>query len=194
MLLEEFEALTGFYPDQLLYEMIEKEYMESHKTKEEFCKDYLKNRDGLANKAQRSASLILAKKKMENEKKIANLNEEIERLREALEKELEWKPYEFRRNVSQKEYDKMVAEENMVRLNDEQCKNILSDWFGFATEKVTILHEVPCYEINRHNLVREAGMVIRDPLYFSTDWNYIRFDCGLGSYELYNGTLRLYYD
>ena len=43
MLLEEFEALTGFYPDQLLYEMIEKEYMESHKTKEEFCKDYLKN-------------------------------------------------------------------------------------------------------------------------------------------------------
>ena len=29
MLLEEFEALTGFYPDQLLYEMIEKEYMES---------------------------------------------------------------------------------------------------------------------------------------------------------------------
>ena len=131
---------------------------------------------------------------MENEKKIANLNKEIEGLKEALEKELEWKPYEFRRNVSQKEYDKMVAEENMVRLNDEQCKNILSDWFGFVPERVTILHRVPCHEINRHNLVREAGMVIRDPLYFSTDWNYIRFDCGLGSYELYNGTLRLYYD
>mgnify|MGYP005769852895 CR=1 FL=1 len=194
MLLEEFEALTGFYPDQLLYEMIEKEYMESHKTKEEFCKDYLKNRDGLANKAQRSASLILAKEKMENEKKIANLNKEIEGLKEALEKELEWKPYEFRRNVSQKEYDKMVAEENMVRLNDEQCKNILSDWFGFVPERVTILHRVPCHEINRHNLVRNVGMVVRDPLYFSTDWNYIRFDCGLGSYELYNGTLRLYYD
>ena len=89
----------------------------------------------MANKAQRSASLILAKEKMENEKKIANLNKEIEGLKEALEKELEWKPYEFSRNVSQKEYDKIAAEENMVRLNDEQCKNILSDWFGICSRK-----------------------------------------------------------
>lgn len=81
MLLEEFEALTGFYPDQLLYEMIEKEYMESHKTKEEFCKDYLKNRDGLANKAQRSASLILAKEKWRMRRKLPILTRRLRVLR-----------------------------------------------------------------------------------------------------------------
>ncbi len=199
MLLKEFEALTGFYPDQILYEMIEKEYMESHKTKEDFCKDYLKNRYGLANKAQSYATLKLAREKKENEKVIAKLNEEIERLKksierlkELLEKELEWKPYEYSENVSQAEYEKMAVEKDMKRLTDEQCKNILFDWFGFAPEKVTILHGVPCHEKNRHNLVRKVGMVVRDPLYFSTDWNYIRFDCGLGSYELHNGTLSLY--
>jgi hypothetical protein len=31
-------------------------------------------------------------------------------------------------------------------MTDDEAKDLLYDWFGFAREKVTILHSVPTYE------------------------------------------------
>lgn len=41
MLKEEFEQRTGFYPDQALYSIIEKHYMEFNGDKDAFCKAYI---------------------------------------------------------------------------------------------------------------------------------------------------------
>ena len=41
-------------------------------------------------------------------------------------------------------------------------------------------------------LVREKERMERDPVYSSTDWNYIRFDCAGLQYEMINGELVRY--
>lgn len=77
-------------------------------------------------------------------------------------------------------------------LTDKEAKNILYDWYGFAKEKLVIQKAVSVYQINRHRQLRKTGEAERCPAYNATDWNYIRFDCGAMSYELYNDTLKLF--
>ncbi len=118
--------------------------------------------------------------------------EEIGRLRRELNKELEWKDYEMAENVSNSDYDRLAKQPDTKFLTDEECKEILYDWFGFAKEKVTIHRSVPVYQINRHGVLRKIGTSDRRPAYNATDWNYIRFDCGGMSYELYNDSISLF--
>lgn len=125
---------------------------------------------------------------------LARADKEISRLKEQLDREQEWKDYEMKGNVSQDDYDNLVKQSATRFLTDEEAKDILYDWYGFAKEKVTILRNVPIYQINRHQHLRKAGERERDPAYNATDWNYIRFDCGTGSYEMYNDRLSLFYD
>lgn len=197
MLLEEFEQLTGFYPDGKLYAVIEEAYMESKKSKQDFCKAYKENRDGLAETLQRRCSLKVRNGQIESERKISDLGKKIDDLREKnrelkeqLEKELEWKPYEMNRNVPQGFYDKL-AESDARELSDTECQDLLYKWFGFAREKVTVIREVTAYEVNRHHILRKTGRIERKPLYFAADWNYIRFTCGSIEYEMKNGELIL---
>ena len=75
-------------------------------------------------------------------------------------------------------------------MTDDEAKALLYNWYGFAKEKVEILHTAPIYEVNRHRQIRKIGEAERAPLYNATDWNYIRFNCGRMSYELYNDNLR----
>lgn len=57
MLLSEFETHTDIYPDAILYECIEREYMdERYESKAQFCAAYKFNEDGLAEKIQRAAN------------------------------------------------------------------------------------------------------------------------------------------
>ncbi len=119
---------------------------------------------------------------------------EIARLNEQLEKELEWQPYEDKDNVSQSEYEQLVNSAGTRFLSDDEAKDILYDWFGFAKEKVKIINSVCTYEINRHNRLRKTGTVDRHPAYNSTDWNYIRFNCGCIAYELFDDQIRLFID
>ncbi len=74
----------------------------------------------------------------------------------------------------------------------EEAKVILYNWYGFAKEKIIIHKTIPTYQINRHRQIRNTGMVDRRPAYNATDWNYIRFDCGGMSYELYNDILSFF--
>lgn len=121
-----------------------------------------------------------------------NLKKQISRLEEQLEKELEWQPYDDKDNVSQSEYDKLINDIETRFLSDDEAKDILYDWFGFAKEKVKIINSVDKYEINRHKQLRKAGTVDRRPAYNATDWNYIRFNCGCLAYELCNDEIRLF--
>lgn len=115
--------------------------------------------------------------------------EEIEILRRRLEAEQEWEDYEMKGDVTQSDYENLAKQADTRFLTDDEAKDILYDWYGFAKEKVVIHKSAPTYQKNRHGQVRRKGEVDRSPAYFATDWNYIRFECGSMTYELYNDTL-----
>lgn len=116
----------------------------------------------------------------------------IAQLNQKLDREQEWQDYEMKENVSQSDYDHLVSAMDTRFLTDEEAKDLLYDWFGFAKEKVTIHRSVPTYQINRHRQLRTVGSAERLPAYNATDWNYIRFDCGAMTYELHNDTLSFF--
>lgn len=124
--------------------------------------------------------------------RLKQAEKEIDSLKQQLDAELEWKDYEITENVRQDDYDKLVKQSGTRFLSDEEAKEILYDWFGFAKEKLVIHKTVPVYQINRHHCLRKTGEAERRPVYNATDWNYIRFDCGAVSYELYNDSLKLF--
>ena len=56
VLLEEFEALTGFYPSSDLYAEIEKQYSDFDGDKQAFCRAFKKNKNFMASAAQTAAN------------------------------------------------------------------------------------------------------------------------------------------
>lgn len=187
---EEFEMRTGFYPSAALYSIIENCYMEFNGDKDAFCKAYKKNEGGLAEKIQREANMQQFKAETEATKAVKKHEARIAELEKALEREQEWKPYEDTDNVQQVEYARLQTAGGTRTLTDEEAKDLLYNWYGFAKEKIKIYRTIPQYEVNRHRQLRKVGEIDRAPLYNATDWNYIRFDCGCMSYELTNDNLR----
>lgn len=82
---------------------------------------------------------------------------ENDSLRQQLDTELEWKDYEIEGNVRQDDYERLVKQSNTRFLADEEAKDILYDWYGFAKEKMVIQKAVPVYQINRHCQLRKIG-------------------------------------
>lgn len=192
MEITEFEQRTGFFPSLGLYEIIEKEYMDFTGDKDAFCKVFKKNEGGMAEKIQKEADAKNFKVERQHNADLTSRDIEIQRLKAELEREQEWKPYEDTDNVSQEDYERLANTSDTKRLTDNEAKDLLYEWYGFAKEKVTIHYMVPVYEVNRHRQLRKVGKAERLPLYNATDWNYIRFDCGCMSYELKNDNLRPY--
>jgi predicted phage-related endonuclease len=192
MMIEEFEKLTGIFPSADLYEAIDNAYNEFHGDKVEFCKAFKTNAEGLAEKIKRAANTKSWKANDSAAQERKALNDQIESLKQQLEREQEWKPidYEATGNLKQSEYAKLANASCPRIMTDEEAKDLLYDWYGFAKEKVTIHHEIDKLEVNRHRALRKVGTISREPLYNATDWNYIRFDCGCMSYELINDNLR----
>ena len=192
MMLEEFEKKTGYFPTMEEYAAIEKVYMEFDGDKDTFCKAYKKNEGGIAERIQRKVNIQNTNTQHETEKALKTMEARIAELEKALEREQEWKLYEDTDNVQQADYERLASQSDTEHMSDEKAKELLYEWYGFATEKIKIHHSVPVYEVNRHRRLRKVGELDRSPLYNATDWNYICFDCGCMSYELYNDNLRPY--
>lgn len=192
MMREEFEKLTGFYPTAELYAQIEAVYTDFPGDKVAFCKAYKKNENGLAEKIQRTVDMAQIKAQQKADKEAEATEKRIKELEDRLERELEWKPYEDTSNVQQADYTRLQTAGGTRTLTDDEAKELLYDWYGFAKEKIKIHRTIPQYEVNRHRQLRKVGEIDRAPLYNATDWNYIRFDCGCMSYELQNDNLRPY--
>ncbi len=190
MLLQEFEERTGYYPSAEEYKVIEEFYMESDFDKDIFCKFYKENTSGLAKEIRdeinkrRYQEVVTAV----NEKE--KLQVQILQLKEKLEKEQEWIPYELKENVSRAQYNNLKIAHGTEILDENVAKRHLYQLFGFSPEAIKIVMDIPIYEKNRHNLLRTVGVEKRPPLYNSSDWNYIRFDCGQMSWEYFNDQLR----
>lgn len=198
MMLHEFESRTGFYPSSDLYSLIEKAYMESNLDKDAFCKAYKTNADGLAEKIQRAANTQSWKEHDAISQERKGLTAQIETLKQQLDKEQEWKLYEIEQNVKQADYEKLAegaADGKWSHyMTDEEAIQWICDEFDFDPAKVTIIHEVDEYEINRHRQLRKTGRKIdRRPIYCATDYHYIRFNTSRFYYEVWNDSLQPYY-
>ena len=201
MQIQEFEQRTGIFPTDDLYKIIEDFYMNFDGDKDAFCKAYKENEGSLAESIrERLAKEVLSEKaaaeqrEKDLKKQITALQETVKSLQEKLDRELEWKPYVEKENVSQKDYNKLRDNNFTERLSDEKAAEYINQYYGFEISRIRVIHEIPVYEINRHNALRQVGVEMRDPLYASSDWNYIRFDCAGVAYELDDGTLGMFVD
>lgn len=196
MMQEEFSALTGFYPTPTHYDEIERRYMDFDGDKRAFCEAYRSNRDGIAAATAQVAFMTDLGEKHLLTKRIEEKNKEIQRLKEQLEREQEWKPYECAYNVKQAEYEQLVKCGRYM--TDEEALDWVVQEAGFARERISIIHELPEEEINRHRQIRKTGkMIDRRPVYDATDYHYVRFNvkaCLTRGYELWNDELRPYWD
>ena len=196
MMMAEFIERTGFEPTASEYAKIEEAYYDFNGNKDEFCKAFVKNggekeiyKARSEEIAQLKSQLVEMEKQhkaeMEaREKQIATLTAELDR-------ELEWKPSDSTgTNMEQKSYEELAK--CGKAMTDEEAAAFIADECGFALEKIHILHEVNTYEVNKHHRLRVAGTFNRAPVYESSDWNYVRFDCAYFMYELVNGELRFY--
>lgn len=201
MLRTEFEQLTGIYPTANLYAAIEKDYAAFDGSKCEYCNTYKANRDGLAESIQRAADMDTISSSINREREIADRIEALEkenvRLKQALEREQEWSPYESEHNVKQVDYKELVkgvANGGAHYMTDAEAVEWIRSLFDFDPSKITILHEIDEEEINRHRQCRKTGTKVdRRPVYCATDYHYIRFNTRHWCYEVWNDRLLPFY-
>ena len=205
MMLSEFVERTGFEPMPAEYAKIEEAYCNFNGDKDAFCKAFV---DGGGEKKiyqARAAGIDrLNGKILEMDKTIQQSSAEYERrlafFQAELDRELEWKPYEFTQNIPQAEYAelaKCVDSGSARYMTDDEALDWVCREFGFDRSQVTILHEIDEQEINRHDHCRASGRKIdRRPVYCATDYHYIRFNAGCGAWqwEAWNGQIRPFYD
>lgn len=197
MMISEFIERTGFEPTADEYERIEDAYYNFDGNKDAFCKAFVENGGELKiYKARADEIARLRSQMLETEKQfkkdVADRDRRIDQLTAELDRELEWKPSTGTgTNMEQRRYEELASSGRTM--TDEEAKAFIADECGFAPEKIHILHEVSTYEVNKHSRLRKSGTFDRVPVYESTDWNYVRFDCASFMYELVNGELEFYY-
>ena len=197
MMISEFIERTGFEPTADEYERIEDAYYNFDGNKDAFCKAFVENGGELKiYKARADEIARLRSQMLETEKQfkkdVADRDRRIDQLTAELDQELEWKPSTGTgTNMEQRRYEELASAGRTM--TDEEAKAFIADECGFAPEKIHILHEVSTYEVNKHSRLRKSGTFDRVPVYESTDWNYVRFDCASFMYELVNGELEFYY-
>lgn len=200
MTIKEFTERTGFYPSYEHYRIIEDAYMESDGDKDAFCEAYKNNTDGIAERIARAADRDFEKKAEAGKKAYARMEERIARqadiindLQTKLDAELEWTPCkDAGTRMTQRDYVKLREDRFTKTMTDEEAANFIAEELGFNAERVRIIRKAETYEVNKHHRMRVAETYEREPLYESTDWNYVRFDvCGM-TYEYVNGQLELY--
>lgn len=207
MMLSEFVERTGFAPLPFEYEKIENAYYVFNGDKDAFCKAFVEGGGEKKLYQARAAEIErLNGKILEMDRDIWRTSESYERqlasLQAQLDRELEWKPSEGTgTNMSQSDYEALVALCDGIHgdpheMTDDEAKKLIASEFGFAVEKVVIIHVVHAYEVNKYRQLRKSAEYIRRPMYDVSDYNYVRFDVDCGHitwmYEMVNGELETY--
>ena len=138
--------------------------MEFSGDKDIFCKAYKKNEEWLAEKIQKEADIQAMKEKVWMEHVIGEYEARIAKLNADLEREQEWSSYEDNNYVSEEDYQNLANCRDTKILSDEEAKQLLYDWYGFAKDKVTILRSIPRYEKKRHNRLRTVGEMAKEQI------------------------------
>lgn len=128
MMIEEFEQRTGYFPSSAEYKAIEAAYMEFDGDKDEFCKAYKKNANGIAERIRREVNAAAFKESRQHTADLTRRDIEIERLKKQLEREQEWKPYEDADAVSQADYDELATSGGTDKMTDDEAINRMIEW------------------------------------------------------------------
>lgn len=194
MLYSEFVTLTETEVSDEEYRYIEQSYYESKLDKTDFCKLWkadVKCGKWAAELALRKKLDRMTEELKEREKKIAKLEEQLER-------EQEWKLSD-RAGTHMSQVNYLNLRYLALRtdccgrvLSESDAKKLIVEEFGFQLDKIEIITEVETFEVSRHYRLRRKDTFTREPLYNATDWNYIRFNVGNLQYEMINGDLEQY--
>lgn len=196
MMMSEFIDRTGFTPTYEEYLKIEEAYYSFEGNKDAFCKAFV---DGNGEKrvyALRATRIEQLKSQLlESDRTIkevtADYEQKLRRLQVELDRELLWKPCENAgTTMNQKDYEALRSDGRV--LSDDEARAYVAEECGFSRERIHILHDASTYEVNKYCQLRKSNTFNRAPVYESSDWNYVRFDCGCRMYELVNGELQFY--
>lgn len=196
MMMSEFIDRTGFEPTYEEYRKIEEAYYEFNGDKDAFCKAFIENGGEKKVYAERAAEIERLRGRLVEMDKLFNEHsnkqeQKIASLQKALDKELEWKPSAGTGTwMSEDRYQQLKSCGNVM--NEQEAIEFIADECGFAAGKIRIVRSVATYEVNKYRQLRKAESYDREPVYESTDWNYVRFDCASFMYEYVNGELRFY--
>lgn len=196
MLIQEFTDMTGFEPTMEEYKEIELMYLNFEGDKQAFCEDFVKQNRGkemyrLRAEYIKELESQLADQEKEHKDQMAKLLAENARLQEELDQELDWQLAGCAgTQMDQEEYDDLLRHGEV--LNCVQAVNIVCREYGFARDRVEIVKEVSTYQENKYGGLREKERMEREPVYSSSDWNYVRFQCAGLQYEMINGELVKY--
>lgn len=196
MMMSEFIERTGFEPTYDEYRKIEEAYYDFEGDKDAFCKAFVENEGELKIYKARAEEIARLRNQMievekQYKKEVADRDHRIDRLTADLDLELEWKPAAGTgTNMNQSDYEHLACAGR--KMTDQETREFIADECGFSAEKIVIRHKASAYEVNKHRRLRVAAEYDREPMYESSDWNYVRFDCAGFMYELVNGELRFY--
>ena len=196
MLMSEFTERTGFQPTADEYQQIEEEYYHFDGDMDAFCKSFVEN-GGVEKACKARAAEIerLRGQMLELEKQfrldVAGRDRRIDQLTADLDRELDWKPADGSgTHMAQERYEHLSRSGR--KMTDQEAREFIAGECGFSADKIEILHTASAYAVNKHHQLRKSAEYDRAPVYESTDWNYIRFDCAGFMYELVNGELKFY--
>lgn len=201
MMMSEFIERTGFEPTAEEYREIEEQYYEFDGDKDAFCKTW-KKQSGIQRLTRARAEMIESLK-AENlrtiqiyESQQKELIRQYEKLQKELDRELQWQDCDnCGTNMSQERFLQLNAQSDSQCLSLEEAIELVAQEFGFNPSKIRIKTEVSSYEVNKYRRLRKKESYTRQPVYNSSDWNYVRFDV-VGSmtwmWEMVNGELRQY--
>ena len=188
MMRQEFEKLTGMYVTNDLYAAIEEAYYNFNGDKQDFCKAYKANQDGLAEKIRLMANRATWDAIQAKDKEIDELRNVLKSAQEKLELEQEWEPFEYKREVNEAQYQDSRHGADVMDI--EWAKDFIANHYGFDRSKLEIVTTADVLETNRHGQVRKTGRKRdRTPFYGATDWYYVRFLVAGFAYEAYNDSM-----
>lgn len=126
------------------------------------------------------------------EKRISDMKKRLDKSLQEIERLENWLPYEIPENYTQKAYEELAESGVARQMTDSEAVDMVSTICGFDTQSIRIIRTVSKLEKSNNGKIRKVGTYIRNPLYASSDWNYIRFDCRGFEYEYVCGTLRVF--
>ena len=141
MLKKEFEELTGLYPSDNMYSIIEENYATyKNMSKERFCKMYKNNENGIAELIQAKCNVVNFEREHDEKSQLRDqilaLNRELsmleKQLKEVAEKyelEQEWKPYYNKCLLPKRTYEAM-KEKYHKKLDTFEAKTFIHNTFG----------------------------------------------------------------
>lgn len=196
MMLSEFIEHTGFTPTADEYVQIEAAYYDFGGDKDAFYKAFVEH--GGEQKLYKARAEEIARLKdhiaeaeKRHEQELSERDRRLADLQSELDKELEWKPASSAgTNTEQADYEHLARAGRAM--TDQEAIDLIADECGFDPNKIRLVSAVKTYEVNKYRKLRAAAEYERVPMYESTDWNYVRFDCASFMYEFVNGQLYFY--